>query len=273
MKKRTATIILNRNLPEITNELYEHLNEHDGDHTDIFVVEAGSEENLLSKYATWHATWPAAREEGLRYSRGMNYALVELYTEGRFNNYDFFLFLANDTELEAVPTVATLTALMDRHTKVGILSPCSRRWGERLLLQELKTRYFWFIHNSAHFIRRSFIETINNVEDEHRFLFDGDNFRGFGAESELIAKAYVNDWAAAITTEVWALENESHLLERADDIRTTDYRENLQLYLEEGAKWMRKKYGFNSHWSMQQYVKGFYEEFFRINPELTKYKI
>ncbi len=32
------------------------------------------------------------------------------------------------------------------------------------------------------------------------FLFDGNNFRGYFSESELIAKAYANNWAASITT-------------------------------------------------------------------------
>ena len=47
------------------------------------------------------------------------------------------------------------------------------------------------------------------------FLFDGNNFRGYCSESELIAKAYVNDWAAGITSKVWSGENESLLLKKS----------------------------------------------------------
>jgi hypothetical protein len=89
----------------------------------------------------------------------------------------------------------------------------------------------------------------------------------------MIAKAYANDWAAGITTEVLATENESHLLTKADLIRTEGYEENLRLYVEEGRRWMRNKYGFNSRWSMQQYVKGFYDKFFEFHPEYADYKI
>ena len=39
--KKTATIILNRNLPEPTDRLVQHLKKHDGLHTDVFVIEAG----------------------------------------------------------------------------------------------------------------------------------------------------------------------------------------------------------------------------------------
>ena len=39
--KRVATIILNRNLPDVTNALYDHLQHYDAAMTDVFIVEAG----------------------------------------------------------------------------------------------------------------------------------------------------------------------------------------------------------------------------------------
>jgi hypothetical protein len=273
--KRVATLILNRNLPDVTNALHAHLQRHDGEHTDIFVIEAGSDDERLSSQCTWHADWPEARERGLRYCRGMNFGLSQLWREGRFSRYDAFFLLTNDTEFQAAPTVAPLMQVMDEHPHVGILSPCARRWGEKLLLQDVKTRYFWFIHNNALLLRREFIESVCSTDGEHGegFLFDGDNFRGYGSESELIAKAYANDWAAAITSSVLAEENESHLLNKADLIKTEGQEENLRLYVEEGRRWMRRKYGFNSRWSMQQYVKGFYDSFFAFHPEYQHCRI
>jgi len=273
--KRIATIILNRNLPQVAERLHEHLSKFDGSETDIYVVEAGSDSSKLSRCTTWHAKSDEVIAQGLRYGRGMNYGLVQLLKEGRFDRYDAFFLLTNDTEFKACSTLYPLLEVMDEHPRVGILSPCSERWGERLLLKEEKTKYFWFIHNNAYLLRREFIESICNRErpEVMDFLFDGTNFRGYGSEHELIAKAYVNDWAAAITSKVWASENESHLLDYADQIKTEGYEENLQLYIAEGRRWMRNKYGFNSHWSMQQYVKSFYDKFFEFHPEFDKYKI
>lgn len=275
MKKRIATIILNRNLPEATDKLVNHLQKHDGNLTDVFVVEAGSDNNLLSKNVTWHANWPEANEHGLRYSRGMNYGLSQLWKESKFKNYDAFFLLTNDTEFANEPTLAPLLDLLDQNNRIGILSPCSKLWGEKLLLEKTKTKFFWFIHNTAYLLRREFIEDICNTDPPNymNFLFDGTNFRGYGSESELIAKGYANDWAAAITNEVWAEENESHLLNHADIIKTESYDENIKLYLNEGKHWIRAKYGFNSRWSMQQYVKSFYDRFFEFHPEQRKYKI
>ncbi|PCJ59281.1 MAG: hypothetical protein COA79_11320 [Planctomycetota bacterium] len=273
--KRIATIILNRNLPKVTDKLYDHLMLYDADLSDIYVVEAGSDIERLSEHVTWHADWPEAKEHGLRYSRGMNYGLSKLWEEDKFKNYDAFFLLTNDTEFLARPTIEPLMSILDQHPRVGILSPCSERWGERLLLKNQKTKYFWFIHNNAYLLKREFIESIMNTDqpDHIHFVFDGTNFRGYGTESELIAKAYANDWAAAITSEVWANENESHLLNKADLIKTEGYEKNLTLYLDEGRMWLRNKYGFNSRWSMQQYVKSFYDNFFEFHPEFKSFRI
>ena len=273
--KRVATIILNRNLPDVTDALFAHLQQYDGDTTDVYVVEAGSDPENLSKNVTWYATWPEAQAHGLRYCRGMNYGLSQLWKEEKFKQYDAFFLLTNDTDLQQQKTVEPLVKILDQHPRVGILSPCSKRWGERFLLEKQSTKYFWFIHNNAYLLRREFIESIfnENEPDAMSFLFDGSNFRGYGSESELIAKAYANDWAAAITSSIWAGENESHFLEKADLIKTDTFEDNVKLYVEEGSAWMRKKYGFNSHWSMQQYVKSFYDHFFEFHPELINSKI
>ena len=272
---RVATIILNRNLPEVTETLYKHLLRFDRNSTDIFIVEAGSDFSKLSKYTSWHANWDGAIKNGLRYGQGMNFGLSQLWKDGRFRSYDAFFLLTNDTEFRESPTILPLMKIMDEHPRLGILSPCSDRWGEKLLLKRESTKYFWFIHNNALLLRREFIECICNLQnpDFMHFLFDGENFRGYLSESELIAKAYVNDWAAAITSTVWSSENESYLINQADLIKTEAYEENLQLYVDEGKKWLRNKYGFNSRWSMQQYTKSFYDKFFEFHPEYFTYKI
>ena len=277
MMTKTACLILNRNLPEITDALCEQVRQSAdyNNEVDVFVIEAGSDHRNLSKYARWHAEWPEAMQHGLRYARGMNFGLSELWKEGSFSQYDFFFLVTNDTEFEPGPTIPKLCDVAMRHPHVGILSPCSRRWGERLILQEQEIKYFWFIHNSAYFIRRGFLEALLDPQDPtwKSFVFDGNNFRGYGLEAEMIAKAYANDWAAAITTAVWSHENEEHLLSKADLIRTEPYEENLKLYLVEGRQWMKKKYGFNSRWSMQIYAKAFYDKFFEFHPEYSPFKI
>ena len=274
--KNTATIILNRNLPTETNALVEHLKKWDGDYTDIFVVEAGSDQDKLSKYCTWHVTTSEAIKNGLRYSRGMNYGLLKLWKDDLWKRYDSFFLLTNDTKFpEKQKTVFTLQHLLQKYPRLGIISPCSNRWGEKALIGENSLKYFWFIHNNAYFFRKELLEQLQNRDNptHMNFLFDGDNFRGYLSESEIIAKAYANDWAAAISTEVVSEEEETYLLNKSKLIKTESYEENLKLYIDEGLNWIKKKYGFNSRWQMMQYSKLFYENFFEYFPEEKKNKI
>jgi hypothetical protein len=148
------------------------------------------------------------------------------------------------------------------------------RWGEYTLLQGNPEMYFWFIHNGAYMIRAELLNDIGNFEEDYlQLLFDGTNFRGYGTEQELIAKAYLNGWCSAITSNVIAHENEDYLLTKADLIKTDSFKLNQVLYLNEGLAWMRKKYGFKSHWAMNNYVRFAYEGFFVEHPELKIYKI
>ena len=159
---------------------------------------------------------------------------------------------------------------------MAILSPCSNDWGEKNIINNKeKLKYFWYIHNNAYIVKTEFLDQIKNLDQpgHMNFLFDGNNFRGYGIESELIMKAYVNDYAAAITTEIKAEENENYLLHMSDLIKTETYDENLKLYIKEGLSWMHKKYGFKSKWSMQMFVKTFYDKFFENNKKLIEYKL
>lgn len=273
--KDVATIILNRNLPEPTNRLFAQISKYNNDLTDIFILESGSDESLLSQNYTWHVNTPEVKKEGLRYCRGMNYALQKIYEDNKSSDYKFFLLITNDTEFENKPFIYDLIQIMNDHPKLGLLSPCSKKWGERIILGENQTKYFWYIHNNAYLIRREFIDDIKQKDTSNwmKFFFDGENFRGYGSESEIIAKGYANDWASAITTKVWVEENESYLLNQSNIIKTDRFEDNMRLYIDEGLDWMKLKYGFNSRWQMQLYVKLFYDQFFKYYPEYEKYKV
>ena len=268
--KKTAVIILNRNLPEETDSLVEHLKKFDGNYADIFVVEAGSDKNNLSKYVTWHVDQEEVLKLGMRYLRGMNFGLMKLWEEGHWEKYDSFFLITNDTKFpKNQNTIETLQKIQKEYPKVGIISPCSIRWSEKDLIGPNSLKYFWFIHNNAYFLRKEMVENLINKDNPSfmDFLFDGSNFRGYLSESEFIAKAYANDWAAAITTEIYAEEDESFLLDKSKLIKTESYEQNLQLYIDEGLGWIKKKYGFNSRWQMIQYSQLFYEKFFEYYPK------
>ena len=120
--KKVATLILNRNLPKVTDKLFDHINKYDGKFTDIFVIEAGSDKKNLSSNTTWYADWPEAKKDGLRYARGMNYGLSMLFKEKKFSKYDAFFLLTNDTELYKKETIKPLISILEKHKYIGILN-------------------------------------------------------------------------------------------------------------------------------------------------------
>ena len=268
-----ATIILNRNLPKITEKLYKDIKKTNN--TDIYILESGSKKNLLAKNFTWHAKWPNAMKMGLRFPRGMNYALSKLWEEKLYLKYDYFFLISNDAEIITKNCIEKFEKIFKKHPRLGILSGCASNWGESQLLKDKKLLYFWYMENHSLVLRKEFILDIMSKKKPgyKNFLYDGNNFRGYGSNSELLAKAYSNFWGAAITSEVKINENESHLINKSSLIRTEPYSKNLKLYIEEGEKWMKEKYGFKSKWSMQMYVKTFYDKFFEYYPDYIKFKI
>ena len=274
--QKTATIILNRNLPIQTDQLVQKILKKEKNLTDVFVIEAGSDENKLSKYCTWYVKSKEVIKNGLRYSRGMNYGLLQLYKEGYWDKYNSFFLLTNDTTFpENQATIKILQKILIEYPRVGLISPCSQRWGEKNIIGKNSLKYFWFIHNNAYFFRKEMLDELINFNNLNyiNFLFDGNNFRGYLSESEIIAKAYANDWAAAITTKAMAEEEESYLFKQSTVIKTDSFEKNLHLYIEEGLNWIKKKYGFNSRWQMIQYSKIFYENFFKYFPSEESNKI
>lgn len=272
---KIATILLNRNLPETTNILFENISTYNSDITDIYVVESGSESDKKSKYCTWWANDDDAIKNGLRYCKGFNYGLNNLLKEEKYNTYDYFFLVCNDVEFENKPILHTLLEEMEAHPQLGILSPCSPTWAERNLIGKDSTKYFWHVHFNSWLLRRSYMDSIREMENPNlmNFLFDGNNFRGYYADIELVAKGYANDWATGITTKVIQIENDSYLKSRSDLMRTDPYEKNLIKVYEEGMVWLRRKYGFNSRWTMEAYSRFLYERFFDNFPEFNNYKI
>jgi len=273
MRKKFATIILNRNLKKETEELYKKLNKY-SKLTDIFILESGSAKKNLSKNYTWHANWKEANKKGLRFFRGMNFALSNLYKENKLNDYNYFLLTSNDAIFQNKNFYKKIDKIFSTHTKIGILCGTNKSWINKNFFSK-KLSYVWYIQNNAIFLRKEFILNIMNLNKPgyKNFLFDGTNFRGYGLDTELVAKGYANYWATAISNEVIIEENNDYLLNQNDFIKTETFDKNLKLYKSEGLKWMKNKYGFTSKWSLVNYSKSFYEIFFKSFPKITKYRV
>ena len=56
----------------------------------------------------------------------MNFGLSQLWKEKKFKKYDAFLLLTNDIEFSNYKFISKLIRIMNKHKKIGILSPCSK---------------------------------------------------------------------------------------------------------------------------------------------------
>ena len=97
--KKVATIILNRNLPRVTEKLFDHIKKYDGELTDIYVVEVGAIEIIFVQKL--HGMQIGMTLKKRAWDIVEEWILISnLFKEKKFFNYDAFFLLTNDTELE-----------------------------------------------------------------------------------------------------------------------------------------------------------------------------
>lgn len=266
MSKPIGTLVLNRNLPDVTDRLVEHLEKWNADVTDVYVIESGSEPGQRSRHRSFVADWPEARANGLRFARGFNFGLLELE---KVQSYRFYFLVCQDSVFPAEPTLVELLGEMERYPRIGILSPCSDAWGEAKLIPERELRLFWFINHIAWLFRGEFIDAVKEIDEPSymSYVYDGSNFRGYNLDIELVAKAYANEFAAGVTKRAYFREDADLTDRMAAVMKTERQNVNRPAMFEEGKKWMRRKYGFNSRWNMVTYAKAFYNQFFEHHPD------
>ena len=279
--KKICTIYLQRNCPDETNRFGDHFLKWNGDISDFYVIESGSDHDKLSKFKdnTFHANWPDALENGLRFPRGLNYGLIELAKIR--SDYEYIIISNGDTQLFDEPTVQILLEEMEKYPKMALLSPVSPGWGNDIwstfrgrdtVAHRLFPYEFWMI-------RSTFIQEISqknrNEEDPDIFnyFFDGNNFRGYDADTEIILKAYQNDWFAGITNRVKQMENEDlneiNFLAMKTESNTTARTKMFN----EGMIWLKEKYGFKNKHEMRNLILYHYTNFFNNNKAMRELMI
>lgn len=272
---RFAILILTRNTAKVTESLRSKFVSNGFDYFDVLVIDAGSKEHEIPVDTYASCRTRDVIELGFRFNRGFNFGLKKMLNEQLLSRYDGVVLATNDTVIDSDFTPKNIDAIFKAHPMVGILSPLNPSWGEAKLLEKQKTRYFWYIQNHCFILKTDMIFDLLNPDQDYDsdFFFDGTNFRGYLSEAELIAKAYVNDWAAAITSAIHVTENTDLLNNNFSYIITDRSDINDRLYIEEGLAWLRRKYGYASRWTMNAYAKGMYDEFFFNFPELNEFKI
>lgn len=277
MTKPVATMILQRNLPEVTNALGDHILKWNGDLTDLYVIESGSDDDQLSKFteSTFHADWDEAKEKGMHFPRGYNYGLLELAKLGK--DYEHVMLVMGDTQLYDEPTLQILLEEMQRYPRIGILAPISPYHGDcSSVLGSGTTKAHWLLPHICWLFRKSYIDAIVAENDDPTYMghfYDGTNLRGYDTDTELIVKAYRNDMCFCVTDKAKHHEISDLTAKNYKQMKTEQFDTHLDLMFNEGLSWLKSKYGFDSKHPMRDLVRSEYDSFFLRHPELQDLRL
>jgi len=270
---KIALIVINRNLPTLTDSLVDGLIQSSSIDICPFVIESGSDVDKLSKYTYRHINSPEIMKDGLRFYRGTNYAFWELNQDLQINNYDYFIVASNDAILESQSGdfSADLVREFSYSSRIGIVVPCQKSWGEYRLLEKDRRALTWYASSHVFILKKDFVlSLIKDKKSIDNYIFDWRNYRGFCSDIELIGKAYLLNYSTLITRELIADEETSHKIKYEDLVKTDPYDLNIEKYLEEGREWLWEKYGYVTHWHMWEHTRELYKKFIYKNPQSSE---
>tara|TARA_Y100001973_G_C5201776_1_gene338338 strand:- start:589 stop:1419 length:831 start_codon:yes stop_codon:yes gene_type:complete len=273
--KRSCTLLLQRNLPDVTEKFAENLLRHNSDVTDLYVVESGSDDENLTGYETFHANWEDAKINGLRTGRGFNFGLKTLIEKDL--DYEFIMMATGDTQLPEEPVVKILIDEMDKFPKMGIISPIVWSWNERITnfvgKKITKAMYVPIPHICWMFRRDAINDIISekplSVYDD--FLYDGTNFRCYGVDTELMMRMYMNDWMFCVTSATSQKEDYDLTDKNYKKMKTNSHSEHRRLMWDEGLAWFERKYGFKDKHGLNSLLRREYISFFDRNPDMSNF--
>jgi len=109
---KVAAIVLNRNLPQLADELGDWILTSSADLVDLYVVENGSDQDKYSKFANiiFKESWGPAR--------GVNEALKRLWD----SSYEYFWINYNDARYEAPGFARAAVAAMKSDSRLGLMT-------------------------------------------------------------------------------------------------------------------------------------------------------
>lgn len=160
---KTLAIILNHNLPEFTDPLFEELNRYRSDDYDLEVIDNGSQEAYVSKYTT------IRYDQNFFWGGALNKAFEMVHQNSK---YDSLLFLNNDLEVNGKIFVKSLRHELFRKN-FAIVSPCiagkAAPWPQMQNWGGKGTRVVKWIDNQAPLFHRKLIEAVGQFDEALNF--------------------------------------------------------------------------------------------------------
>ena len=233
-----AVIILNRNLPDITDRLCSSIIDRSGVSYDLFVMESGSDPGKLSRYCSFHFVDAFSVNVGLRIARGLNTGL-ELVNRVNPGRYRYYWFLTNDVGLkDDCDYIGAAAAIFEKFPQVGLIEPCFqpdrlytlnyRADTDDACLEKLGDRenYSPFIKEKQFsiipfpIIRSLFLG--RRCRESLGYVLDESNWRNWGNDEDLGFRAWQKGWWVATLPYCSSWEDVFLTVKRCADTRTED---------------------------------------------------
>jgi hypothetical protein len=247
-------LVLNRNLISVTDELIQTLQNFN-----VFrrlgVIDSGSQKEQISKYTVVRSGTLDAENFGLRINRGFNLGIRWWLNQEETS--DFLLLLPNDTEVKRFDW-ENLCAVLPQRLEIGAIIPLAQESPYLQIIDASGIGLGWSFNEGPIFLSKKFLRFVDNCGTE---VFDSDNFRGFMSFVELAIRIYANNFCMVATSHMSYIENESHLLDHAELIRTEEKLLNEELLVKEGCTWLNKKYAIKDVWAFENIARLLFQDY------------
>ena len=209
--KKTLAVVINHNLPDMTDQLWESLYPHRGDDYDLILMDNGSREDGKSKYTT-HETG-----QNTYYGGALN-IMFQAFLDS--NEYDSLIFLQNDLIIQGSNFIKSLRKEMVGDYK--IISPCGLqvesqcKWKQMHCWNSTKVRDVKWVDGIAPMYHRDFIEKVGQFSDELIYGWGQDVLSG------IICKE--NGWKIGVVDWCPAIHYSAHTYKQGkSDLNLTEY--------------------------------------------------
>lgn len=218
-RTKTLAIILNHNLPELTNWLYYTIKPHKNELFDLIVMDNGSKPELTPKYAQ------IKLKSNLYWGGALNVAF-KMVLENPI--YDSLLFLNNDIDLTPEVFISALRNELF-YNDFAIVTPCiagrAAPWKQMQNWASKETRVVKWIDMQAPLFHRKVIETIGQ--------FHPDLYYGWGQELVCFDVCTENGWKTGVCDHISIIHIGKQTIKQNRLFSKTDTDEDVVITLPE----------------------------------------
>ena len=241
----TAIIVLNRNQPEMTDRLCDHIVRYTKANYKLYVIEAGSDEDKLPAHHTHWINDPWTMKNGLRPAKGFNKGIEIARQDGQ---WDAYWCVMNDMNFYEEDTLSLMLADLEKYSEIGLVQPSHMysMWGDRKIdgtkfrASPGRVKLVPYVSHFAFLVKDELLNKIGPLYDESNFL-------SHGGDIEICWRTWQAGLAVAISgnCKLWEFVGGS-----SGGGQAPEHRQFISEAQEQMLAWMARKYGFRTKYDM-----------------------